>query len=75
MSRKGNCWDNASMESFFGKLKVEWIQDCIYKTRAEAQQEIFWYIEVFYNRMRRHAALGYVSPVEFEERGKEKPAA
>ena len=66
MSRKGNCWDNASKESFFGKLKTEWIQDRIYKTHEEAKQDIFYYIEVFYNRQRRHASLGYVAPVEFE---------
>jgi len=75
MSRKGNCWDNAAKESFFGKLKGEWIQDKIYKNREEAKQDVFWYIEVFYNRLRRHAALGYVSPVEFEASGKKKGAA
>lgn len=68
MSRKGNCWDNACKESFFGKLKCEWIQGRIYKTRREAEQDVFWYIEVFYNRMRRHASLGYVSPADFEAR-------
>ena len=66
MSRKGNCWDNACMESFFGKLKTEHIGKIIYRTKAEASQEVFWYIEVFYNRKRRHASLGYVSPVDFE---------
>lgn len=75
MSRKGNCWDNASKESFFGKLKCEWIQGRTYKTRSEAKQDVFWYIEVFYNRMRRHASLGYVSPAEFEARGKKEAAA
>lgn len=68
MSRKGNCWDNAGQESFFGKLKGEWIQDRIFSTREETRQDVFYYIEVFYNRQRRHAALGYVSPVEFEAR-------
>lgn len=66
MSRKGNCWDNACQESFFGKVKAEWIQDRIYATRDEAKQDVFWYIEVFYNRQRRHASLGYVSPADFE---------
>jgi transposase InsO family protein len=66
MSRKGDCWDNACMESFFGKLKGEHVQDRVYRTREEAKQDLFWYIEVFYNRMRRHASLGYVSPVQFE---------
>jgi len=68
MSRKGNCWDNACMESFFGKLKNEHIRKRIYKTRIEAEQDVFWYIEVFYNRQRRHASLGYVSPVNYEAR-------
>ena len=69
MSRKGNCWDNAAKESLFGKLKSEWIRERIFTTREEARREIFWYIEVFYNRQRRHATLGYVSPVAFEEGG------
>jgi len=68
MSRKGNCWDNACMESFFGKLKNEHIRKRIYKTRIEAEQNVFWYIEVFYNRQRRHASLGYVSPAKYEAR-------
>ena len=75
MSRKGNCWDNASQESFFGKLKSEWIQNRIYPNREEAQQDIFYYIEVFYNRQRRHAALGYVSPAEYEARHNKETAA
>ena len=66
MSRKGDCWDNACKESFFGKLKSEWLADKSFKTRNEAKQEVFWYIEVFHNRNRRHASLGYVSPVNFE---------
>lgn len=69
MSRKGNCWDNAVAESFFGKLKVEQVNDKKYRTLEEAKLDIFWYIEVFYNRIRRHASLGYVSPEEFEKRG------
>jgi putative transposase len=75
MSRKGNCWDNASKESFFGKFKAEWVYHRVYATKEEAKLDIFWYIEVFYNRMRRHAALGYVSPVEFEEHGAKGSAA
>lgn len=66
MSRKGNCWDNACMESFFATLKKELIHHRRYITREEARQDIFEYIEVFYNRMRRHSTLGYHSPAEFE---------
>ncbi len=66
MSRKGNCYDNAVAESFFHTLKVEHVYDYRYETRAEATQSIFEYIEMFYNRRRRHSALGYRSPVSFE---------
>ena len=66
MSRRGNVYDNAPMESFFATLKVELIHRRHYRTRAEAKADIFEYIEVFYNRRRRHSALGYLSPVEFE---------
>ena len=66
MSRKGDCWDNAVAESFFHTLKVELIRDKNYKTRQEAQADIFEYIDVFYNRQRRHSYLGYLTPVEFE---------
>lgn len=66
MSRKGDCWDNAPMESFFASLKTELTRGRNYRTRAEARREIFEYIEVFYNRRRMHSSLGYVSPVEFE---------
>ena len=66
MSRQGNCWDNACVESFFGTLKKELIHHRRYLTREEARQEIFEYIAVFYNRMRRHSTLGYYSPAEFE---------
>lgn len=67
MSRKGNCYDNACMESFFGTLKRELIWNNRFRTRAEARQAIFGYIEVFYNRIRLHSALGYMSPVEYEQ--------
>lgn len=66
MSRKGECLDNAVAESFFSTLKTEWTDDLDYKTKAEARQSIFEYIEVFYNRQRRHSYLGYLSPVEYE---------
>lgn len=66
MSRKGNCWDNAVAESFFSTLKTE--LSGVFETRAEARTGIFEYIEVFYNRQRRHSSIGYLSPVEFEER-------
>ena len=67
MSRKGDCWDNACMESFFGSLKTEWLSTKKYSTRNEAEKDIFKYIELFYNRKRRHAALGYLSPAAYEE--------
>jgi len=68
MSRKGNCWDNAAMESFFSRLKVELIYAENYRTTDEARAGIFEYIELFYNRKRRHSAIGYISPVEYEQR-------
>lgn len=67
MSRKGNCWDNAVMESFFSRLKVELIYAEDYKTVDEVRAGVFEYIEIFYNRMRRHSSLGYVSPHKFEQ--------
>jgi len=67
MSRKGNCWDNACAESFFGSLKNEWIKNKIYETYEEGKNDVFKYVEVFYNRKRRHASLGYVSPAVYEE--------
>ena len=66
MSRKGNCYDNAVAESFFHTLKTEHVYDYRYETRAEAIQSVFEYVEMFYNRQRRHSALGYRSPVSFE---------
>ncbi len=68
MSRKGDCWDNAVAESFFHTLKVELIHGRIYNTRQEAKTAVFEYIEVFYNRQRRHSYLGYLSPVDFEKK-------
>ena len=65
MSRKGECHDNAVAGSFFGTLKTELIDDEGYRTRAEAKQSLFEYIEIFYNRQRRHSYLIYVSPVEY----------
>jgi transposase InsO family protein len=67
MSRAGNCYDNAPMESFFATLKVERVHCRHYQTRAEARQDIIAYIEGFYNPTRRHSALGYRSPLEFEQ--------
>jgi transposase InsO family protein len=67
MSRTGNCYDNAPMESFFGTLKTELVHHCHYQTKAEAKTDIFEYIEVFYNRFRRHSALLYQSPVNYEK--------
>ncbi|MCE2029463.1 IS3 family transposase, partial [Sessilibacter corallicola] len=68
MSRKGNCWDNAPMESFFSRLKVELIYAKDYRCVQEAKADIFEYIEIFYNRKRRHSANGYLSPVAFEDK-------
>lgn len=68
MSRKGNCWDNACVESFFGTLKRELVYQRHYATRDEAMRDIFEYIEVFYNRQRRHSTLGYHTPAEYEAR-------
>jgi putative transposase len=66
MSRSANCYDNAFMESFFGTLKREWVHERRYRTRQEARLSIFEYVEVFYNRIRRHSALGYRSPEQYE---------
>lgn len=66
MSRKGECHDNAVAESFFGSLKTELVDHEDYRTRQEAKQSLFEYIEIFYNRQRRHSYLGYISPEEYE---------
>jgi putative transposase len=67
MSRSGNVWDNAAMESFFSSLKTERTARKVYRTRDDARADVFDYIERFYNPRRRHSTLGYLSPVEFEE--------
>ena len=67
MSRKGDCWDNAVMESFFHTLKVELVYCTTFITRFQARRSIFEYIEVFYNRTRLHSAIGYNSPEEYEK--------
>jgi putative transposase len=66
MSRKADCWDNAPMESFFHTLKTELVEHCDYHTREEARASLFEYLEVFYNRQRRHSTLHYESPLAFE---------
>jgi putative transposase len=68
MSRSGNVWDNAAMESFFSSLKTERIGRKIYRSRDEARADVFDYIERFYNPVRRHSTIGYLSPVEFERK-------
>ena len=67
MSRRGDCWDNAPMESFFASLKKELVHHEDYATRDRARASIFEYIEAFYNRVRRHSSLGYVAPAEYEQ--------
>jgi putative transposase len=67
MSRSGNCWDNAAMESFFSSLKTERTARKTYRTRDEAKADVFDYVERFYNAKRRHSTIGYLSPVAFEE--------
>lgn len=68
MSRRGDCWDNAAMESFFSSLKTERTSRKRYATRDEARADVFDYVERFYNPRRRHSTLGYLSPVQFEQR-------
>ncbi|SSR40381.1 IS1236 transposase protein 2 [Acinetobacter baumannii] len=68
MSRKSNCWDNAVAESFFSSLKKERVKKRIYKTREMARADMFDYIEMFYNRVRRHSANGWLSPEAFEQK-------
>ena len=68
MSRSGNVWDNAAMESFFSTLKTERTARKIYRSRNQARADIFDFIERFYNAKRRHSTIGYLSPIEFERR-------
>ena len=66
MSRKGNCWDNAPMESWFHTLKTELVHHTVYPTRGAAKRDLFAYIEGYYNRQRLHSALGYLTPEQAE---------
>ena len=75
MSRRGNCWDNAAMESFFPTLKRELVHRASFAAREEATRSLFDYIEVFYNRRRLHSSLGYRSPVQYEESRKPLPVS
>ena len=75
MSRKGNCWDNAVAESFFATLEWELIEDAEWQTREEAHYAIVEYIEIFYNRIRTHSSLGYLSPAAYEEMLENRPIA
>ena len=72
MSRQGNCLDNAPAESFFHTLKVEEVYGQTYETRQEAKSKLFEYIEIFYNRKRRHSYLGLVSPLDFKYKYNQK---
>jgi transposase InsO family protein len=75
MSRKGNCYDNAVMESFFATLKQELIYRQPYQSRQQTKQDIFEYVQVFYNRKRTHSSLGYLSPLDFESNWSQSRAA
>jgi len=66
MSRKGNCYDNAPMESFWGKLKTEWLNGRVFKTREEAKKAVFEYIELYYNRHRLHSSNNYLPPMKLD---------
>ena len=68
MSAKGNCYDNAAMESFFGRYKTSSISNWNFDSKGEVQKHVFDYIEIFYNRYRKHSSLGYMSPIQFEEK-------
>lgn len=68
ISRKGNCFDNAPIENFWGALKNELVHHHRFRTRAEAKETVQKYIEIFYNRQRRHSRLGNVNPAEFTKR-------
>jgi putative transposase len=75
MSRRGNCWDNAVAESFFATLKIELAYETQWRTREDARHALFEYVELFYNRQRRHSTLGYLCPDEFEQRHHDPVAA
>lgn len=75
MSRTANCWDNAVMESFFGSLKDECVEHSTYQSHEQARQSLFEYLEVYYNRQRRHSTLGYVSPLIYEQRKRQSTEA
>ncbi len=75
MSKKGDCWDNAVAESFFGSMKTERVNEMNYPSREEARRDIVDYIEMFYNSKRRHSYLGYLNPKDFEELGDIREAA
>jgi transposase InsO family protein len=75
MSRRGDCWDNAVAESFFASLKLELVYQVQWPSRAAARTAIFEYLELFYNRRRRHSSLGYLSPAEFERSNHRRFAA
>jgi transposase InsO family protein len=75
MSRRGNCWDNAVAESFFSTLKIELAHEADWMTHTDARAAVAEYLEIFYNRQRRHSVLGYLSPVAFERQHEEKLAA
>ena len=68
MSAKGNCYDNAAMESFFGRYKTSSVREHVFADEAELRANVFEYIEVFYNRFRKHASLGYLNPMQAEEK-------
>ena len=72
MSKKGDCYDNAMIESFWATLKEECCGKALFSSRNEAKTAIFEYIEVYYNRKRRHSSLGYVSPVHYEKQGEQR---
>lgn len=67
MSAKGNCYDNAAMESFFGRFKTSTVRKTVFADESELRSTVFEYVEIFYNRFRKHSSLGYISPVDFEE--------
>jgi putative transposase len=72
MSKKGDCYDNAMIESFWATLFLECVEERHFSSRKEAKNTIFAYISIYYNRIRRHSSLGYMSPVEYEKQGEQK---